>query len=292
MNHGKAHGMSDADADRPAEDWGGDMGRNWLDHLPRFEGMIAPIGAALMTHAGFRPGERVIDIGCGGGGTTMNIGRAVSPGGHVTGLDLSPDLVRAAQLRASMGTQSDLRFVCADAAIASVTGSPFDRLFSRFGSMFFPDAKAGFRNLRRMVKAGGRIDLAVWAPPRENGWMTLIQGTLAPFVTPPESPPDPHAPGPFALADAVYLTEILTEAGFGDIALIACERSLPIGGPGAHAEESAHFILTATNVGRQVPEDRREAAIAALAAAFAPHHTPDKGVLLDGKAWLVTAYAR
>lgn len=284
--------MSSADRDRPGEDWSGEQGRTWRDNLARFEGMIAPIGAALLTQAGFRPGERVIDIGCGGGGTTMNIGRAVSPGGHATGLDISRDLVRAASVRASTGTQSDVQFVCADAATATVTGGPFDRLFSRFGSMFFPDAKAGFRNLRRMVRDGGRIDLAVWAPPGENGWMSLIQGTLAPFMTPPDSPPDPHAPGPFAFADTAYLTDVLTQAGFGEIAITACERAMPIGGPGSGPEDSASFILTATMVGRGIPEERQAAATAALAEAFAAHHVPGRGVLLDGKAWLVTALAQ
>jgi len=284
--------MSIAEHGLVGEDWGGDMGRNWLANLQKFEGMIQPIGAALLTHAAFRPGERVIDIGCGGGGTTISIGRSVSPGGHATGLDISKDLVEAANVRASMGTQSDVRFVCADAATASVTGAPFDRLFSRFGSMFFPDAKAGFRNLRRMVRDGGRIDLAVWAPPKDNEWISLVQATLAPLVPAPDSPPDPRAPGPFALADTDWLTQVLEQAGFGDIAITPCQRAQPIGGPGASAEDAARFIVAATHVVRQLPEAAQEKAIAALTEAFAPHHVPGKGVLLDGKAWLVTATAR
>ena len=284
--------MSSADESLGTEDWAGDQGRNWLAHLQRFEGMIAPIGAALMTHAAFRPGERVVDIGCGGGGTTINIGRSVSPGGHVTGVDISEDLILSACARASMGTQSDVRFVCADAATVVVTGAPFDRLFSRFGSMFFQDAAAGFRNLRRMVRDGGRIDLAVWTPPLENQWMATARAALADMLTPPESPPDPHAPGPFAFADTAYLTQVLAQAGFGDVVVTPCERALPIGGAGATPREGATFILTATTLAQLVPEDRRDAAIDALAAAFAPHHVPGKGNLLTGKAWLVTARAQ
>jgi len=283
--------MDDAHEALLGEDWGGDMGRTWLENLPRFEGMIAPIGAALLTHAAFKPGERVIDIGCGGGGTTINIGRSVSPGGQAVGLDISPDLIRAANARASLGTQSEVRFVCADAATATVTGGPFDRLFSRFGSMFFADPAAGFRNLRRMVRDGGRIDLAVWAPPQENEWMATIQATLAPFVTPPDSPPDPRAPGPFALADTDYLTGLLTQAGFGAPEITPCACSLPVGGPATSAQDAARFVLTATHAGRLVAEARQEEAIGALADAFAPHHVPGKGVLIGGKAWLVTAGA-
>lgn len=283
--------MSNAEQGLGAENWAGDMGRNWLANLQRFESMIAPIGAALLTHAKFKPGERVIDIGCGGGGTTIAIGRAVSPGGHATGLDISPDLIWSCGARASQGTQSDVRFVCADAATATVTGAPFDRLFSRFGSMFFPYAKAGFRNLRRMVKDGGRIDLGVWAGPQENPWLQTMMGAVADYVTPPETPPDPHAPGPFAFADTAYLTEVLEQAGFGEIAIEPCLRDMPVGGAGATPREAAEFILTAMHLAGEVPEEKREEAIGKVADALAPYHVSGKGNLMPGKAWLVTAKA-
>ncbi|MBB5987357.1 class I SAM-dependent methyltransferase [Sphingobium lignivorans] len=274
-----------------AEEWSGEMGRNWLANLQRFESMIAPLGAAFITQAEFRPGERVIDVGCGGGGTSIAIGRAVSPGGHVTGLDISQDLIWACGARASQGTQSDVRFVCADAATVTVTGGPFDRLFSRFGSMFFADAKAGFRNLRRMVRDGGRIDLAVWAGPQDNPWMQVMMGALQPYVAPPETPADPRAPGPFVFADTDYLKEVLHDAGFRDVHVDACMRDMPIGGAGAGPEEAADFVLSAMHLGGQIPEDQRAAAHEALTAAFAPHHVAGKGVLLPGQALFVRATA-
>ncbi len=283
--------MSNVDQGLAAEDWAGEMGRNWLAHLQQFEGMISPIGAAFITQCDFRPGERVIDVGCGGGGTTMAIGRAVTPGGHATGLDISAELIWACGARASQGTQSDVRFVCADAATAAVTGGPFDRLFSRFGSMFFADPHSAFANLRRMVRDEGRIDLAVWAPPEDNGWVRMMMGALAPFVAAPETPPDPRAPGPFAFADTAYLGGILEQAGFRDVAVEGCERELFVGGPGATPREAADFILTATHVADQVAEDRKAEAAASLAEAIAPYHVPGKGNLIPGKAWFVTARA-
>jgi SAM-dependent methyltransferase len=176
------------------EDWAGDQGKRWLANLNRFEGMIAPVGTALINHAQFRPGENVVDLGCGGGATTITIARCVSPGGSATGLDISQDLIDHAGVRASQGTQSRIYWVCADAAAVIPTNAPFDRLFSRFGSMFFPDAKAGFRNLRKMLKDGGRVDLAVWGPQAENEWIRLIGGVGARHL--PDLPrPDPRAPG-------------------------------------------------------------------------------------------------
>ncbi len=286
--------MSDkGEAEIRAEDWSGDMGRTWLANLARFEGMIMPVGAALINHAGLRPGENVLDLGCGGGATTITIARCVSPGGSATGLDISQDLIDHAGVRASQGTQSRIYWVCADAARVVPTNAPFDRIFSRFGSMFFPDAKAGFRNLRRMVKTGGRIDLAVWGPPGENAWTQIIGAVSATYL--PDAPrPDPRAPGPFAFADTDYLGEVLAQADFGKMAVTPFETKLAIGGAGATPEQAAAFIVSSTHMGkmlRDAGEDRIEAATADLAAAFAPHHVPGKGTLIGGKVWLVTAVA-
>jgi len=284
--------MTTTELSKSAEDWAGDTGRNWLANLQRFESMIQPIGAALLTHAAYTPGESVIDIGCGGGGTTIAIGRAVSPGGRAVGLDISQDLIWSAATRASGGTQSDVTFVCADAATARVTGAPFGRLFSRFGSMFFEDAAAGFRNLRAMLREGARIDLAVWAPPEENDWIRTLMGVIARHVAPP--PRDPRAPGPFAFADLDYLNAVLAQAGFGAVAVEPCERPLPVGGAGAAPRDAADMLVSTLSIGRAVEAagpEKRAAVIADIEAALTPHHVPGQGNMLGGKAWLVTATA-
>jgi SAM-dependent methyltransferase len=276
-----------------AEDWAGEMGRNWLANLAKFEGMIQPMGAALIKHAGFKPGEHVVDIGCGGGATTIAIARAVSPGGSATGLDISQELIDSCTVRGAKGTQSALYWVCADAATTVPTNAPFDRLVSRFGSMFFPDARAGFRNLRRMIRSGGRLNVAVWGPPMDNAWIRTINGVGARHL-PEAPPPDPHAPGPFAFSDTGYFGEVLEQAGFGRIEIVPFEAKLAIGGPGASAREAAEFVVAATHMGKalaSVGPEKLDAAVADLAEAFAPHHLPGKGTLLGGKAWLVTAQA-
>lgn len=273
-----------------AEDWAGEMGRNWLANLARFEGMIQPIGAALIKHAGFRPGENVVDIGCGGGATTIALARSVSPGGSATGLDISRELIDHAGVRASMGTQSRIYWICADAATVRPTNAPFDRLISRFGTMFFADPYAAFRNLRAMLKDGARIDLAVWGPPADNPWRTVLMEVIARYA--PDAPaPDPRAPGPFAFGDTAYLTGILVQTGFGDMDFVPSEHVLAVGGPGATPEDAAAFVMSAMNFADAVPEEKRAEATQALATALAPYHVPDKGNLIAGKAWLVTAKA-
>lgn len=277
-----------------ADDWSGDMGRNWLANLPRFEGMIAPMGAALVKHAAYMPGEHVVDIGCGGGGTTMTIARIVSPGGSATGFDISHDLIVSCGVRASQGTQSSIFFVCGDAATTIPTNAPFDRLFSRFGCMFFADAVAGYTNLRKMLKKGGRIDLAVWGPPDRNPWMQTVANVVARHI--PDSadapPPAPHAPGPFAFADPEYMRDVLTKSGFGEIEITPCEAMLAVGGSGATPLEGAEFIMSAMHFAQQIDDADRAKVVAELAAALEPHHQPKKGNMLKGMAWLVSAKAQ
>src|SRR3954451_17510709 len=102
------------------EGWAGPMGDQWLEHIDGFEGMIAAVGAALMAEAAFTPGERGVDIGCGGGATTIEIGRAVGPGGEALGVDVSEALLTTARLRA--GEATNVRFIHADAGRARLEG--------------------------------------------------------------------------------------------------------------------------------------------------------------------------
>lgn len=273
------------------EDWAGEMGERWLANLDRFEGMIAPIGAALLTQADCQPGERVLDLGCGGGATTLAIAEAVAPHGAAFGLDIAPMLIARAKQRAA-ATGSAARFVCADAASASLDEPPFDRLFSRFGSMFFADPVSAFTNLHGMLKPGAPIDLAVWANPRDNAWMMEVMGVVRRHVDIP--PAVPRAPGPFAFEDLGYLEGILTESGFSAFNAAAYQGQQAVGGAGASPDDATDFVLASMAVGRVLAEQGeavRAEARADLLGMFAAHHRRGEGVTLGCKAWLVTAQA-
>jgi SAM-dependent methyltransferase len=274
------------------EDWAGEMGERWLANLDRFEAMIAPIGDALLTRADFKPGERVIDLGPGGGATTRTIARSVAPGGEALGIDISPALVAEATRRAEADGLANARFVCADAAAVGLEGAAYDRLFSRFGSMFFAEPVSAFANLRGLLAKGARIDLAVWGPPRENLWMMEMMGTVREHVEVPRA--EPRTPGPFAFEDLDYLREVLTGAGFDRIEIDAYQGRQAIGGPDASPAEALDMVLSSMGVGRVVaeqPEPVREAIRCDLLKLFESRFVPGRGVLMAAKAWLVTARA-
>ncbi len=283
---------NDASQTLQGDDWAGEMGDRWLLNLDRLESMIEPIGAALLERAAFKPGDRVLDIGSGGGATTRAISAAVAPGGEAVGVDIAPMLVAEAKRRSKSEGCRNARFVCADAGTVMLDDTPFGKLFSRFGSMFFEDPIASFSNLHAMLYEGARIDLAVWGPPRENPWMMDMMGIVRQYVEVP--PAEPRAPGPFALADLNYLHEILAGGGFGKVDIMPYESELSIAGPGATPEEAVRFVLSSMGVGRILAEQDdsvRELATADLLALFDQCFSPDKGVMMRCKVWLVSANA-
>ena len=282
---------TDASKTPPPEDWAGEMGARWLAGIDQFESMLAPVGTALLARAACAAGERVLDLGCGGGATSLAIARAVGPIGSVTGVDISPDLIAKARERAAIADAGNATFECVDAATYSPE-VPFDRMISRFGSMFFPQPVEAFSNLHGCLKDGGRIDLAVWGPPRDNPWMMEMMGVLRRHIEVP--PAVPRAPGPFAFEDRDYLRGVLTEAGFGGMEIVAYDGLQPIGGEGATPVVAVDFAMSSLAAGRlaeKASDIIRSAIRADLLTLFTRHHVPGPGVMMTGKAWLVSASA-
>ncbi|MGZ8348177.1 MAG: class I SAM-dependent methyltransferase [Allosphingosinicella sp.] len=276
-------------SDQPNEEWAGAIGDRWLAYLDSFEGTIAPVGRALLDHAGFRTGEQVVDVGCGGGGDSLKIARAVTPGGHVTGVDVAPQLIAKAEARRDAEGVANLTFVTGDAQDATPPGAPFDRLFSRFGVMFFDDTDLAFAHMRGWLKPGGRLDFACWAPIERNPWVGLITEIVARHVELPARLPD--APGPFRLADADATRAMLERVGFEGISIASWQGEQPIGGEGATPAQAARFLLEAQSIAaplREAGGDLGEVS-AELAAALQPYDR-DGAVRMQGSAWFVTAH--
>lgn len=268
--------------------WAGEMGDKWNHYLDQFEGMIAPVGAAAIEHAAFAEGERVIDIGCGGGVTTFDIAGRIGAG-HVTGLDLSQTLVDTANRRLAQSGLGNVDFVCADASKAELSG--YDVLFSRFGVMFFEDPHGAFSHMRTFLKPGGRTAFVCWGPPTEQPWVGQLMAIAAKYVELP--PPVPNAPGPFAFGNPDYLREILATAGFQDIELTKWTGNQHLGGPGASPEAAARFTMEALFMGDALADATEEVKASALADTITllEDFVVDGNVQMQGCAWLVRARA-
>jgi SAM-dependent methyltransferase len=272
------------------EYWNSAVGDTWARMQARLDAAFTPATAALLSMAAPRLGEDVLDIGCGTGETTLALAAAVGDEGSATGLDISEALLARARERAEAGL-SEALFINADAAtFADEAG--FDLIVSRFGVMFFDDPSAAFANLHKLTAPGGRLCFACWQPAVLNLWATLPMQVLA-DVLPPQTPADPHAPGPFAFADPERVHGILTAAGWQHIAFHAVDFSMAIGEGDDPVASAVHFTLRigpAARLVRDAGPDVEAHAKQALAAAMAPY-CADGVVALPGAVWLVTAQA-
>lgn len=197
------------------EFWNGEAGRNWVEQQEVFDAMFAPITDALVTFVQERGGKRVLDVGCGTGGTTLAMARAIGDGADCVGADISEPMIEAAKENAK-GQDVGARFVVADAQTHDFADGSFDLLTSRFGVMFFPDPVAAFANLRRAMADGGAMRAYSWRHPRDNPFMTVAGRTAREFV--PDMPKfDPEAPGQFGLCEEERIRRVLGESGWSAI---------------------------------------------------------------------------
>lgn len=276
--------MSDTDLNaQQVVYWNEGAGLTWAQLQAPLDRQLEPLGRRTMQALAPKAGEHILDVGCGAGATTLELARAVAPGGEVTGADISRPLLEVARARSR--DVAGVKYVEADVQAYPFPDGAFDAAFSRFGVMFFAEPPAAFANLRRALKPGGRLAFVCWRTPAENPIMSLpLAAALAHL--PPPVPPEPGAPGPFAFADPDRVRGILAMAGFVDVQVTPHDQQIGSG-------DLETTLRLAQNVGplgamlREHP-DRREAALAAVRAAVAPHEGPD-GVKLDSATWIVTA---
>jgi SAM-dependent methyltransferase len=269
--------------------WNEVSGPKWVALHDLVDAQIAPIGVRAMERAALRGGERVLDVGCGCGGTTIELARRVGPGGTVTGIDISSVMLERAGASAGAAGVANLRFENADAQTHGFARDSFDVLYSRFGVMFFTDPAAAFRNLHAALRRGGRLAFACWQSVQLNPWMFVPLMAAAQHITLP-APPPPDAPGPFAFADPERVRGILSDAGFGEIGFEAVNETLTVGG-GGDLDQTVTFLLQMGPTGsamREAAQDKLATVMEAVREALTPFVTA-QGVRMASAAWIVTA---
>jgi ubiquinone/menaquinone biosynthesis C-methylase UbiE len=269
------------------EYWNTEGGRSWTARQQSWDVTMKPISDAALVRAQVEPGERVIDIGCGCGATSLELARLVGREGRVLGIDVSKPMLNRAKERGAGNPV--LSFAEADATTYPFERGATDLLFSRHGVMFFPEPERAFANLRSALKPGGRVAFSCFRSPKENALVTTILNAVVEFV-PPMPKMNPEDPGPFAFADPERVKRILSAAGFKQIALEPVDVQSDIGN-GKGMEEA---LLNAMEIGPAsralngaTPETKAKAE-AALRAALTPAQKDGK-VLLGAGLWIVTA---
>ena len=257
-------------------------GRTQADLQEPLNKQLAPLGHRAMAALAVRPGERILDIGCGTGQTSVELGQIVGSGGEVFGIDLSPAALEAAQKKAADFPQ--VRFVQGDAQVFPFDAGLYDAAFSRFGVMFFADPVAAFRNILRALKPAGRLTFACWRSLEENDLDIVPLRAAAPHLPAPIAQPG-SAPS-FSFADPNRVHEILAKAGFEDIEITAYDHLVGTG----DAQGMLELSLRVGSLGKIVREtpDLRPAVLEPVRQALAAYDGPE-GIGLKAATWIVTA---
>ena len=260
---------------------------HWVTHQDRYDRMLGPFTAMILGAAALSPGDRLLDVGCGCGATTLDAARAVAPGTSL-GIDLSAPMLARARENARRSGLGNASFERGDAQIYPFRQA-FDAVISRFGVMFFADPTAAFGNLRKATRRGGRLAFVCWQPLLANEWLIVPGAALAEHLPLPELQ-EPGAPGMFALAEPGRIREILAGSGWNGITVTSGNASIQVG---ATVDEAVAFLQTGP-MGRRVlagADSRTQArAIHSVRHALAGH-ADQHGVHLDAAVWLVRAAA-
>jgi SAM-dependent methyltransferase len=281
-----SEGLSEAANAAQIDYWNATAGQTWARYQTQLDRQIEPMGLEALRALAALPGERVLDVGCGCGQTTLELAKRVGAAGAVTGVDISSPMLAIAEARPVPVGAAQPQFIECDAQTADLGQVRYDAVFSRFGVMFFSDPVAAFTNLRRALTSQGRLTFVCWRPFAENLWMRAPMEAAQPLL-PPSPLIDPTAPGPFAFANPDRVRSILSEAGFSDVTLHAFNTSIG----GSSLEQTVDLAFRVGPLGAVLREqpDLAPRVADAVKAALAPYETPS-GVLMPAAVWIVQAH--
>lgn len=269
-----------------AKHWSGVGADGWIELKAVIDRSFVPFTNLLLADCSAGSAQRLLDVGCGTGDTTLAAARRLGPKAECLGLDISEPMIAVAQALADKEGLA-ARFLCADAQTHVFAAGAFDWVISRFGVLFFDDPVRAFTNLRRAAGDSAQLRFVAWRSPAENPFMTTAERAVAPLL--PAAPPrPPDAPGQFSCASRERVAGILERSGWTDIQIrpIDIECVLP-------EKELVRYFTKLGPLSRLLPEmdaGLRGRVIGTVRAAFTPYVHGEE-VRFVAACWMVGAAA-
>lgn len=268
-----------------------------FDKFSRFRHLIvdglARHSDAALERCAYSHGQRVLDVGCGFGDTTLQIAGLVYPTGTAVGMDCADRFVGEARAAMRAARVENARFTVADIQTADLDG-PYDHAFSRLGTMFFSMPGVAMRNVRQALKPGGTFTQIVWRRREENPWLYEAEmrvREIVPVVSHDDTEQVHCGPGPFSMADADTVSSMMQSAGYRRIAIERHDCDICIGRDIDDAVDFAMALGPAGEIIRlagQEGERLKPEVVVALRQALRRFETP-RGVWAPSSTWFISA---
>jgi ubiquinone/menaquinone biosynthesis C-methylase UbiE len=276
----------DSYREQSLETWG-KMAPGWEERNEWMTGVSGRVNEWIVEKADLQPGQVVLDVAAGPGDLGFRVARQVGDGGRVMSTDFAPEMVAAARRIGDGQGLTNVEYRLLDAERMDLDDNSVDAVVCRWGYMLMADPAAALGESRRVLRDGGPLAFAVWASPERNAWaaapaMTLVQRGHLP-------PPEPGAPGIFAMADPDRIRTLVAGAGFDRPELEEItfdfryadfddfwDVLIRIAGPLARAIEA-------------LPEDERQATREAIEQSIAPFRQEDGTYATPAVCWGVLA---
>lgn len=290
-----------ADAIREYEDnveataaWDGPLFDIWLEYRELIEESLGPHGEAAFALHPPPEGGRCLDIGCGLGDTTFRLAELVGADGHAHGVDVAPRMIEVARQDLERDGAANVSFAVADVESDDL-GPTYDYAFGRCGVMFFANPVPAFRNVRQHLAPGSLLNVVVWRRKLDNEWLHKAEQVVEKYLERPDETDEPTCgPGPFAMANADTVTDMLKYGGYEDISVARCDLPYKIGGDLDQAVAFNMAIGPAAEVLRLWGDrvaDIRPTIESELHEALTDFVTEDGTVVGPSSTWIVSARA-
>jgi ubiquinone/menaquinone biosynthesis C-methylase UbiE len=276
------------------EAWNGPLFEIWIEYRDIVAEGLRDHGEAALAVDPPRERDRVLDIGCGLGDTTVRLAGLVGPGGHAHGVDVAERMIEIAIQETAEAGLENVSFAACDVEVTRFEQT-FDYAFSRMGTMFFANPVAALRNVREALVPGGLLNMVVWRRKLDNEFMHRAELVVAEYLEEPEEYDVPRCgPGPFSMANADTVSDVLKHAGYEDIRLARQDLPYKIGKDLEHAVAFNMALGPAAEVLRMWGErvdDLRPKIAADLRAVLSDYVVDGGAVVAPASTWAVTARA-
>lgn len=280
-----------AENEEATEAWSGVLFDRFVQYRDLVVAGLEQHGQAAMRLYPPKPGDRVLDIGCGFGDATQELAGLVGPEGHATGVDVSEPFIEAAIKESRSAAVDNVDFFAGDVQVMDL-GGPYDYVFSRMGVMFFANPVQALRNIRQSLRPGGRFVASVWRRKLDNPWVHRAEEVVERYLEEPEDSDEPTCgPGPFSMANADTVSEQLEIAGFERPTFTRCDLPFRIGNDLDHAVAYNMALGPAAEIIRLSGDEAnkiRPRLEAEIREAIKDYSGPD-GVVAPASTWIVSA---